>query len=219
MTSPTNQRGEIGDKVVIPCQAVGDPEPVISWMFNEKELTFDEDDDDDGREYTQLPSGALRIETFGTDQSGDYRCKAVNMMGEVVSRPARMSVTETSSSRLGDNRSSTLEATTTTTTDPLEHDQHIPEDVTIPLNDSIILDCPERGRWTNPITEKLNITSSCPSIFPFHSRTSQPFFLLHCCRCVTMAYILEFITRCHLCPRGQFSCMDRRLDGQTGERI
>lgn len=156
MASPDDQRGRMGDKVVIPCQAVGDPEPVISWTFNGKELSLDAEDE--AAEYTQMPSGALRIERFSTDKMGDYRCRAVNMMGQVMSRPARMSMAETSSSRAVEDNRSTLAAATTTTTDSPDHHQHVPEDVTIPLNDSIILDCPERGRWINPITAKLNIS-------------------------------------------------------------
>lgn len=157
MTTPRDLRNQMGGKVVIPCQAVGDPEPVISWMFNEQELSWD--GDDDSRLYTQLPSGALRIESFSAERMGDYRCKATNMMGEAFSRPARMSVQETSSLRLDEDNQSPATTTTSTTKSPNAPGQqnlnHVPEDVTIPLNDSIILDCPERGtlldRWINPI--------------------------------------------------------------------
>lgn len=153
MTSPQDLRSQTGGKVVIPCQAVGDPEPVISWTLNETEITFDEDADEDVRVYTQLPSGALRIESFSADRMGDYKCKAVNMMGQVVSRPARMTMEETSTpDRTNQRRTTTAPtnaATSTTTTIPAPgqlHLNHVPEDVTIPLNDSIILHCDEKGK-------------------------------------------------------------------------
>lgn len=157
MTSPQDLRGQSGSKVVIPCQAVGDPEPVISWMFNGKEITFDEDEDE-ARVYTQLTSGNLRIESFSAPLMGDYQCKAANMMGETLSRPARMSMAETSSSQVVTANQRTTgrgpaPSTTTTTAAPTSpvspgqlHFNHVSEDVTIPLNDSIILDCPERGK-------------------------------------------------------------------------
>lgn len=165
MTSPEDLRGHTGGKVIIPCQAVGDPEPTITWMFNEKEITFDENSE--STVYTQLPSGSLRIESFSADHMGDYQCKALNMMGETVSRPARMTMEETSSSQLNSDGPKTTvgqTATSSTTNSPGQpHLNHIPEDVTIPLNDSIILDCAERGtymtdREVNQIMDKLNIS-------------------------------------------------------------
>lgn len=148
MTSPEDLRGQVGGKVVIPCQAVGDPEPVISWMFNEKEITFDEDAEADERTFTQLPSGALRIESFSADRMGDYRCKAVNMMGEVISRPARMSMEETSTPDRGSPQRTTATSTAVPASGQQMHLSHVPEDVTIPLNDSIILHCAEKGMST-----------------------------------------------------------------------
>lgn len=148
MTSPQDLRGQVGGKVVIPCQAVGDPEPVISWMFNEKEITFDEDAEAEERTFTQLPSGALRIESFSADRMGDYRCKAVNMMGEVISRPARMSMEETSTPDRGNTQRTTTTSTAVPASGQQMHLSHVPEDVTIPLNDSIILHCAEKGMCT-----------------------------------------------------------------------
>lgn len=149
----------MGVKVVIPCQAVGDPEPVISWMFNEKPISLSssdgsedgENEDDERHEYTQLPSGALRIERFGPDSTGDYQCKAVNMMGETMSKPARLAMEETSNG-LEDQRMVRSPANVTKPPSPMppknsgqQQFEHVPEDVTIPLNDSIILHCVEKG--------------------------------------------------------------------------
>lgn len=163
MTSPQDTSSQPGAKVVIPCQAVGDPEPVISWMFNEKEINLDSSEDSDTvdsqhhHQFTQLPSGALRIESFGHENAGDYRCKATNMMGDAMSRPARMTMEDRSFGGTDQGTSSSAaavstSATTASTSHPftagdsghLEID-HVPEDVTIPLNDSIILHCAEKG--------------------------------------------------------------------------
>lgn len=154
MASPEDSSSLVGAKVVIPCQAVGDPEPVISWMFNEKEInTESSGDGDDRKKYTQLPSGALRIESLSPLDSGDYRCKATNMIGEAMSRPARMTVEDRSVA--GTDHGAALPPSSGTTRSPATaavrtsgpqlHLDHVPEDVTIPLNDSIILHCAEPG--------------------------------------------------------------------------
>lgn len=156
MTTPQDSSNQMGVKVVIPCQAVGDPEPVISWMFNEKPISLGgSDGSDDGGEYTQLPSGALRIERFGPDSMGDYQCKAVNMMGETMSKPARMAMEETSNGLEEDQRMTRSTANVTKAPSLMsvknsgqqqqQQFDHVPEDVTIPLNDSIILHCVEKG--------------------------------------------------------------------------
>lgn len=143
----------MGAQVLIPCQAVGDPEPVISWLFNGKQITFasddgdgDYDDDEDSNDhphgfvspYTLLPSGALRIEHFDQTDTGDYRCKATNMMGTVLSEPARITMSDPSVA-LQNDQPPTI-TTVKSNTAQLQFD-HVPEDVSIPLNDSIILHC------------------------------------------------------------------------------
>ena len=80
----------IGNRAVLECSPPkGFPEPVVTWRRDEKVLSSHEDE-----KYRQHPNGNLIIENIQRSDAGFYQCIAGNMVGERVSKPARLSVYE-----------------------------------------------------------------------------------------------------------------------------
>lgn len=139
MTSPPDVMIHMGDKVLMPCHAVGDPEPKITWMFNSHKLNVP---DDDSSNYKILPNGSLKIDQVHLNDVGEYECMASNIVGSVLSRKARMVMEETSSNQqsdeppqlhINDPRPSQLVFVST------------PQNTVVKINESIVLHCDARG--------------------------------------------------------------------------
>lgn len=64
-----------GTTAVLPCDAMGDPKPIIKWSYNGKELPGR-----DGR-FVVLGDGSLQITNVKTSDCGAYRCSARNDAG------------------------------------------------------------------------------------------------------------------------------------------
>ncbi|KAH7671532.1 Immunoglobulin I-set domain containing protein, partial [Aphelenchoides avenae] len=80
----------IGNRATMECSPPrGFPEPVVTWKKDEKELNVQDD-----KRYSLHPSGNLVIENVQRSDAGFYQCVAVNMVGERVSNPAKLSVYE-----------------------------------------------------------------------------------------------------------------------------
>lgn len=62
-----------GSPVVLPCEARGNPLPLVSWMKNGEPLWPQSLDQGPG----------LQLETAGAEDSGTYVCVAVSEAGEV----------------------------------------------------------------------------------------------------------------------------------------
>ncbi|XP_058835456.1 peroxidasin isoform X2 [Topomyia yanbarensis] len=86
VTEPKDIEISDGQTAVFTCKAVGDPRPEIVWMLNTNEIHSDD------TRINVLPDGSLRIDEVTATDAGRYECMAKNNMGEVQSRPARMTV-------------------------------------------------------------------------------------------------------------------------------
>ncbi|KAI1732012.1 immunoglobulin i-set domain-containing protein [Ditylenchus destructor] len=67
----------------------GFPDPVVSWRKDDRDVNLMEDS-----RYKLHPSGNLIIENVQRSDGGFYQCVAGNMVGERISKPARLSVYE-----------------------------------------------------------------------------------------------------------------------------
>lgn len=86
MKGPEDVEISWGNTAIFSCHAVGDPQPKIIWMHEEKEV-----DMKDSR-ITVMEDGSLVIKNTLESDSGIYECMAKNSDGETKSRPARMIV-------------------------------------------------------------------------------------------------------------------------------
>ena len=66
-----------GDDVLLPCDVVGDPRPVISWRKNHAVIDFS----DMNHKYLIADSGSLIIPVADADDSARYLCVAENPAG------------------------------------------------------------------------------------------------------------------------------------------
>ncbi|CAI4225610.1 unnamed protein product [Auanema sp. JU1783] len=79
-----------GSRAILECSSpLGFPEPVVSWRKNEKEFSLN-----DNARATLDPTGNLIFSPVEYSDSGTYQCVSINMVGERVSSPARLSVYE-----------------------------------------------------------------------------------------------------------------------------
>lgn len=84
--SPSVKAVEFGRPALMNCEAVGDPEPVISWLKNSVPVdTFDQ-------RLQILPSGALLINETRESDEGIYECVAENSAGTTYSYGASLYV-------------------------------------------------------------------------------------------------------------------------------
>lgn len=145
MTTPQDLTISAGGKAVLACNAIGDPEPSISWRFGAKVIAdaSTSPNDDDDSHYKLLPNGFLRIEKTDMSDAGDYECLATNTMGTVLSRPARMVVMSggTKDGIASYQRDSIMSEMSYSGL----HFVHGPENAVIRLNDTITLHCSVEG--------------------------------------------------------------------------
>lgn len=85
MKDPQDVEVSFGGTAIFTCRVEGDPEPLIVWMKDEKELPQDE-------RYRLMDDGSLMIENSKDTDEGFYECMAKGVEGEAKSRPARMLV-------------------------------------------------------------------------------------------------------------------------------
>ncbi|NXX59220.1 MXRA5 protein, partial [Scopus umbretta] len=68
----------VGDPIVLPCNAVGIPEPQLSWILPNSQVLNDLSNSSKGY---MLDNGTLLIPKSHVSDSGHYRCVAVNQQG------------------------------------------------------------------------------------------------------------------------------------------
>ena len=73
-----------GEEVTLSCEAIGNPEPTISWNQNGAPLNTGIKLSDDQKQLT--------IEKLRKEDSGEYRCVAFNSLGIATSNPATVNV-------------------------------------------------------------------------------------------------------------------------------
>lgn len=66
----------VGTTALLPCDATGQPLPIICWYFNNKSLPGD------NKRMMQLKTGALQIENVQLSDGGMYKCTASNQAGQ-----------------------------------------------------------------------------------------------------------------------------------------
>lgn len=64
----------IGDTILLKCEVIGEPMPVVHWQRNQEDLLPNSADS----RVAVLPSGALQISRIQHGDSGIYRCLAKN---------------------------------------------------------------------------------------------------------------------------------------------
>ncbi|KQK77647.1 hypothetical protein AAES_123376 [Amazona aestiva] len=64
----------IGDTILLKCEVIGEPMPVVHWQRNQEDLLLNSADS----RVAVLPSGALQISRVQHGDSGIYRCLAKN---------------------------------------------------------------------------------------------------------------------------------------------
>ncbi|XP_048254248.1 roundabout homolog 2-like isoform X2 [Haliotis rufescens] len=72
---PDDIQANEGDTVELKCQAIGDPEPTVTWKKQDGRISY-------GRA-RQLNDGTLRIEKVQAEDDGQYICVAENLAGTV----------------------------------------------------------------------------------------------------------------------------------------
>lgn len=70
---PSDVSVRIGDRLSVPCQATGHPDPVVTWSAM------------DGRKVTVV-DGSLQFDHVDASVRGRYRCEAANGAGDPVSK-------------------------------------------------------------------------------------------------------------------------------------
>ncbi|KAM4706427.1 muscle, skeletal receptor tyrosine-protein kinase [Discoglossus pictus] len=82
---PTNVKFIEGVKAVLPCNALGNPKPSVSWIKGENAVK-------ENARIAILESGSLRIQKVQREDVGQYRCVARNSLGTEYSKPAMLEV-------------------------------------------------------------------------------------------------------------------------------
>lgn len=68
-----------GDKVILNCQATGEPPPTISWSRQGHSIPWDD-------RVHVLPNNSLYIAAAQKEDTSEYECVARNLMGSVLVR-------------------------------------------------------------------------------------------------------------------------------------
>jgi len=68
-----------GNPLTIPCKAIGNPEPVIKWYFKGDPSALQ-----NNSKYSIHRSGSLEIKNVGSQDAGNYKCTAENMVGTIA---------------------------------------------------------------------------------------------------------------------------------------
>lgn len=75
-----------GEAVMFTCVVTGDPTPDIIWLRDSNEIPID------GTRYEVMDNGTLMLHDISESDTGYFECMAKNQVGEVHSKPARMTV-------------------------------------------------------------------------------------------------------------------------------
>ncbi|XP_064595276.1 roundabout homolog 1-like isoform X2 [Liolophura sinensis] len=77
---PQNQTLPVNSLALIPCQASGDPQPIIRWYKDSRPIALTDP------RITILDSGSLQISDLRISDSGIYACKAMSETGEALQK-------------------------------------------------------------------------------------------------------------------------------------
>lgn len=75
---PTEVGAIHNGRAVLPCEAIGLPDPTVQWWKSGELLPSS------APNYRQHPSGALEFSTVRVEDSGQYECVAVNEVGRAT---------------------------------------------------------------------------------------------------------------------------------------
>ncbi|CBY24981.1 unnamed protein product [Oikopleura dioica] len=78
LSTPRNQTVEVGDNVKLNCNAIGYPEPLVSWEFPR------EPDEYKGRTQMSSDGRTVTIERIQENDSGKYTCTAANTASKIA---------------------------------------------------------------------------------------------------------------------------------------
>ncbi|XP_041357097.1 peroxidasin-like isoform X2 [Gigantopelta aegis] len=84
MEMPDDVTAVAGRSITLPCRAIGNPRPDITWTKNGRALRI-------SRRYSLLANGALSITNLQVEDRGLYRCRAANSVN-AISASARVTV-------------------------------------------------------------------------------------------------------------------------------
>ncbi|XP_045133366.1 peroxidasin-like isoform X1 [Portunus trituberculatus] len=84
---PTDVEVKFGSTAYFTCKVEGEPFPEVVWLHNNEVIS-------DKSRHSVLNDGTLMIENTQDDDFGYYECMAINHMGEVKSRKAKMAPEE-----------------------------------------------------------------------------------------------------------------------------
>ncbi|XP_016112004.1 hemicentin-1 [Sinocyclocheilus grahami] len=79
--SPVDITAGVGDNITLPCIARGFPTPSLTWRRQDGRPIFGKSSGHVGT--SQLPSGALQIQSVWVDDEGVYVCEAKNQFGSI----------------------------------------------------------------------------------------------------------------------------------------
>ncbi|RXN18375.1 hemicentin-2 isoform X1 [Labeo rohita] len=88
--SPADITASVGDNITLPCVARGFPTPSLTWRRQDGRPIFGKSSGHVGT--SQLPTGALQIQSVWVDDEGVYVCEAKNQFGSIKAL-ARVTVT------------------------------------------------------------------------------------------------------------------------------
>ena len=66
-------------QLIIPCKAIGDPQPDINWYAADDFKPLKDDS-----KYTIHSNGSLEISSVETKDAIKYKCEATNMVGSIA---------------------------------------------------------------------------------------------------------------------------------------
>ncbi|XP_047738049.1 peroxidasin [Hyalella azteca] len=87
MEGPQDIEVSFGGTAAFTCKVDGDPVPEVVWLHNNEVIG------EARPRYSVLNDGTLMIKNAQGGDAGFYECRAINEMGEVASRPAKISMT------------------------------------------------------------------------------------------------------------------------------
>lgn len=92
---PNDFEFKLSQSSIFNCLASGDPKPKIIWYKNQEKVDLS------NGKYTILANNSLMIENSNQEDEGYYSCSAENILGQIISRPARMVFRQTTSEQFG----------------------------------------------------------------------------------------------------------------------
>ena len=75
-----------GEAAMFTCVVTGDPTPEVVWLRDSNEIPID------GTRYEVMDNGTLMLHDISESDTGYFECMAKNPVGEVHSKPAKMTV-------------------------------------------------------------------------------------------------------------------------------